>query len=148
MSIDPTRFRDAIRSIHTGTLSESDAETIVAIAQMAVDADGREDPDEIRTFFAMGKAIYELAGLKDSPTPTFAGDEEDDDRIKSLAGALGSPAAKELAYAVAFVMAVSDVDLAPEEGVLVEKLQDALAINEERAGELAATISAAITPPA
>jgi hypothetical protein len=148
MSIDPGRFREAIRTIHAGKLAEADAETIVAIAQMTVDADGREDPDEIQTFFAMGKALYELAGINDTPTPTFAGDEEDDERLRGLANKLGTPAAKDLAYAVAFVMSVSDIDLAPEEGALVEKLQAALAIDEDRAGELASTISSAITPPA
>jgi hypothetical protein len=45
-------------------------------------------------------------------------------------------------------MAVSDVDVAPEEGALVEKRQGVLKLPEDRAAELAATISAAITPPA
>ncbi|MBL0214134.1 MAG: hypothetical protein IPQ07_09625 [Myxococcales bacterium] len=148
MSIDASRFSDAIRTIHTGTLSEADAETIVALAQLAVDADGREDPDEIATFFAIGKAVYAHAGINDAPTPTFAADEDDDERLQSLANQLTSPAAKELAYAVAFVMAVADIDLAPEEGAMVEALREALGIDEDRAGDLAATVSAAITPPA
>jgi len=148
MSIDAGRFRDALRTIHAGTLSWPDAETIVAIAQLAVDADGREDADEIRMFFAVGKAVFELAGIKDTPTPTFAVDEDDDERLASLAGQLASPAAKELAYAVAYVMAVADIDLSPEEGALVEMLRQALGISEDRATELASAISAAITPPA
>ncbi len=148
MSIDASRFSDAIRTIHTGTLSEKDAETIVALAQLAVDADGREDPDEIATFFAIGKAVYAHAEIADAPTPTFAADEDDDERLQSLANQLTSPSAKELAYAVAFVMAVSDIDLAPEEGAMVEALREALGIDEDRAADLAATISAAITPPA
>lgn len=148
MSIDASRFSDAIRSIHTGTLSEADAETIVALAQLAVDADGREDADEIATFFAIGKAVYAYAGINDTPTPTFAADEDDDERLASLAKQLTTPAAKELAYAVAFVMAVSDIDLAPEEGAMVEALREALGLDEDRAADLAATVSAAITPPA
>lgn len=148
MSIDPAAFRDAIRSIHAGKLSVEEAEAIVALAQLAVDADGREDPDEIKTFFTAGKAVYELTGMPDLPTPTFLDSDEPDERLRELAGQLKTPAAKDLAYAVAFVMAVSDVDLAPEEGALVEKLQGVLALSEDHASELAAKISAAITPPA
>jgi hypothetical protein len=70
MSIDPSRFREAIRTIHAGTLAVDEAEAIVALAQLAVDADGREDPDEIKTFFTAGKAIYELTGMPDLPTRT------------------------------------------------------------------------------
>jgi hypothetical protein len=67
--------------------------------------------------------------------------------MRELATQLHTTAAKELAYAVAFVMAVSDVDIAPEEGALVEKLEGVLKLAEDRAAEIAATISAAITPP-
>jgi hypothetical protein len=148
MSIDPSRFREAIRTIHAGNLSVDEAEAIVALAQLAVDADGREDPDEIKTFFTAGKAVYELTGMPDLPTPTFLDADDPEDRMRELAGQLHTPAAKDLAYAVAFVMAVSDVDVAPEEGALVEKLQGVLKLPEDRAAELAATISAAITPPA
>lgn len=144
---DDTRYRAAIKLIHPGALSEPDAETIVAIAQLAVDADGREDAEEIKNFFALGKAIYGHAGL-DASTPTFAGDEEDDERLRTLVGQLSTPAAKELAYAVGFMMAIADVDLAPEEGALVETLRDLLGMTQDRADEIAATVSAAITPPA
>ena len=144
---DDARYHAAIELIHPGALSEADAETIVAIAQLAVDADGREDAEEIKNFFSLGKAIYKHAGLA-TPTPTFAGDEEDDERLRTLVGQLSTPVAKELAYAVAFMMAIADVDLAPEEGALVETLRDLLGMTEDRADEIAATVSAAITPPA
>jgi hypothetical protein len=144
---DETRYRAAIKLIHPAALAEADAATVVEIAQLAVDADGREDAEEIKNFFAMGKAIYGHAGLETS-TPTFIGDDEDDEHLRNLAGKLSTPAAKELAYAVAFMMAISDIDLAPEEGALVDALRDALGLTEERADEIAATVSAAITPPA
>ena len=112
-----------------------------------MDADGREDPDEIAMFFAVGKAVYGIAGIADAPTPTFAADEEDDARLVALAGKLATQAGGELAYAVAYLLTVADVELAPAESALVEKLRTALAMTEERAAEVAATISAAITPP-
>jgi hypothetical protein len=147
MSSDAGRYRDALRPLHPGKLSESDAETILELAQLVVDADGKEDPDEIAMFFAVGKAVYEIAGIADAPTPTFAADEEDDARLKALAGKLGTKASGELAYAVAYLLTVADIELAPAESALVESLRTALAIEEERAAEITATVSAAITPP-
>ena len=146
MKIDAGRFRDTLRSVHPGTLSADDAETIVALAQMSVDADGQEDADEIAMFFSLGKAVYELAGLTDTPTPTFAVDEDDADRVVSLATKLSSPQSRELAYAVAHVLSIVDVQIAPEEDEFLESLRTALAIGEDRADELAAQMGAAITP--
>lgn len=146
---EQSRYGAAIKSIHPGALAEADADAIVAIAQLTVDADGREDAEETQKFFAIGKAVLAHAGRPETPTPTFLEtDDEDDEHLRALAAALSTPAAKELAYAVAFMMAIADVDLAPEEGALVEALRDALGLTEERADEIAATVSAAITPPA
>lgn len=144
---DDSRYRAAIKLIHPGALSEGDAETVCAIAQLTVDADGREDAEEIKKFFALGKAVMAHAGFAETPTPTFADHDEDDERLRALAAKLSTPAAKELGYAVAFLMAVADTDLAPEEAALVEALRDALGLSEDRADEIAATVSAAITPP-
>lgn len=146
---EESRYGAAIKSIHPGPLAEADAEAIVAIAQLTVDADGREDAEEIQKFFAIGRAVLVQAGRNETPTPTFADTEDEGgEHLKGLAGALSSVAAKELAYGVAFLMAIADVDLAPEEGALVEALREALGLSEERADEIAATVSAAITPSA
>jgi hypothetical protein len=140
-------YTEILKAVHPDKLSPEDAETIMEIAQLVVDADGREDPDEIAMFFAVGKAVYALAGVTDAPTPTFATDEEDDARLTSLAAKLVTKASGELAYAVAYLLTVADVELAPAESALVESLRIALALDEERAAEIAATIGAAITPP-
>jgi hypothetical protein len=146
MTIDAAQLRTALQNVHPGTLSAGDAETVVALAQMSVDADGQEDADEIRMFFALGKAVYELAGLKETPTPTFAVDEDDDERIHGLAAKLSSAASKELAYAVSHLLTVVDVQIAPEEEAFLENLRTALGIDDDRADDLAAQLGAAITP--
>jgi len=146
MTIDPAQLTTALRTIHPGTLSGGDAETIVALAQLAVDADGQEDADEIKMFFALGKSVFELAGLKDTPTPTFAADEEDDERLKSLASTLSTPQSRELAYTACHLLTVIDVQIQPEEDNFLVALREALQIAEERADELAATAAEAITP--
>lgn len=142
-----SRYEEILRKVHPGTLTEADAETIMEIAQLVVDADGQEDKDEIESFFAIGKAVYALAGLTDAPSPTFVSDLEDDERMTALAGKLASTETKELAYCVAYLLAVSDIALAPEEDAYVENLRVALGMSEDRADELAAQMGAAITPP-
>jgi tellurite resistance protein len=144
----PQHYTEILKAVHSEKLSPEDAETIMEIAQLVVDADGQEDQDEIESFFAIGKAIYALAGIAETPTPTFASDLEDDERIKGLANELESTSVKELAYCVAYILAVSDIALAPEEDAYVEKLRIALGMTEDRADELAAQMGAAITPPA
>ena len=140
------RYAEVLKPIHPDKLSPEDAETIMEIAQLVVDADGQEDQDEIQSFFAIGKTVYAMAGLAETPTPTFASDLEDDERITALAQELATPAAKELAYCVAYLLAVSDIALAPEEDAYVENLRVALGMTEDRADELAAQMGAAITP--
>jgi hypothetical protein len=146
MTIDAAQLRTALKNVHPGALSAEDAETVVALAQMSVDADGQEDADEIRMFFALGKAVYELAGLAETPTPTFAVDEDDDERLHGLANKLSSPASKELAYAVSHLLTVVDVQIAPEEEAFLENLRTALGIDDDRADDLASQLGAAITP--
>jgi len=147
MNIDAGRFREILQAQHPGPLSPIDAETIVAIAQLAVDADGQEDADEIRMFFALGKAVFGLAGMAEATTPTFADSEDDAERLVALAKQLTAVASRELAYTVAHRLTISDVAIAPEEDDLLVELRTALEIAEDRAEELAATIGAAVTPP-
>lgn len=145
MTVDAALLTKALRTIHPGTLSPEDAETVVALAQMSVDADGQEDADEIKMFFTIGKSVYELAGLTDTPTPTFF-DDDDEDRLETLAKKLVSREARELAYAVAHLLSIVDVQIAPEESAFLGQLSEALAIDEERAEELAAQLGESITP--
>jgi hypothetical protein len=118
MNIAPEKIRDIVRATCTGPLSRDDAEAIVTIGQLAVDADGREDADEIDMFFAFGKAVFELAGSKDTPEPLLP----DDDPIAQmtiLAKSLASDGAKSLAYAMAYVLTVADIVIAPAEDVFL-----------------------------
>ncbi len=146
MTVDAALLTKALRTIHPGKLSAADAETVVALAQMSVDSDGQEDADEIKMFFTIGKSVYELAGLTDTPTPTFAVDEDDDARLASLAKSLASNEARELAYAVSHLLTIVDVQIQPEESDFLEHLAESLGISVERTEELAAQLGEAITP--
>jgi hypothetical protein len=145
MNLQPDRVREIVRATHPSALSPADAELVLGLCQLAIDSDGREDPDEIEMFFAFGKAVNELAGLTSTPVP-FASDEEDDVRLASLAKQLTARASRELAYTVAYVLTIADLDMAPEEDEFIERLRAALDIERGRAEELASSVANAITP--
>jgi len=146
MIVDPALITAALRAIHPDKLSAEDAETIMALAQMSVDADGQEDADEIKMFFTLGKCVNELAGISGAPTPTFY-DDDDPYRIGTLAKQLLTPSAKELAYAVSHLLSIIDVQIQPDEEDFLERLRDALQLDDDRADELGSQLGAAITPP-
>lgn len=141
MAIAPARIRELVRATFAGRLSIEEAETIVELGQIAVDADGREDPDEIATFFAFGKAIYELTGMADLPTPTFMPSDDPDERMAELAKQLTGDGARALAYTVAYALTAADAEMAPAEDVYMERLRAALGLSEARARALATTIT-------
>lgn len=161
MALDTARFREILTSLHPEAVSSDDAETITGITELLIDADGREDPDEIAMFFALGKAVFEMAGRTDTPSPTFMGDDDDQgadgDRLRSgllrprlsaLVAKLTSTSARELAFACAHLLSISDLDVAPAEDSFMGDLRDALMIAVERGDEIAAHLNAVITPPA
>jgi hypothetical protein len=92
--------------------------------------------------------VYKHANVSTSP-PTLAPVEDDEQRIDHLrshaAQLKGRPSAA-LAFAVAYVLVISDMELAPEEGVLLETLREALGLDEDRASDLSALVGAALTP--
>ncbi len=137
MKIDHARLGELVSSICDGPLTLAEAETIMAVAQLAVDVDGTEDADEIATFFALGKLLSILAGSADAATPTFASDEDDDERLHTLAAQLDRTVTRELAFAAAHIMTLADVAIAREEDAFIYTLRAALSIDEFRAGEIA-----------
>nr|HEX4315983.1 hypothetical protein [Kofleriaceae bacterium] len=147
MDVPPDRIREIVRATYSGKLSPVEAEAIVALGQLAVDADGREDPDEISMFFAFGQAVLELAGIKRTPEPSIPDDDELA-RMAELAKQLDSDGARDLAYAMAYVLTVADIDIAPAEDVFIERLQEALGMTDDRARELGSSIAEAVTPTA
>lgn len=137
--IDRSMFeqvKNAVPVIHPMALELEDAETIIAIAQLVVDIDGREGPEEIKEFFAIGKLLFELAGQADATIPTFATDEDEVERMFELATQIRSTPARELAFLVARALAAADLEVAPAEDTFLGRLRSILAIPDWRADEL------------
>ncbi len=132
-----------------GKLTAPEAELVVAIAQLAVAADRVEDADERALFEQLAAHIYVHANV--ATTPPTLGPVEDGERridhLKSHAMQLQGKPSAALAYAVAYILAISDMDLDPDEGLMLEILREALGLDEEKADDLLPIVSELITPP-
>lgn len=152
MNIDAEQYAKIVQAAFADapdtTLTPAQAELVIAIAQLAVAADRVEDPDEQALFAALAEHVYAHAKLK-TTAPTLGPVDDEEQRIEHLqshaAQLRGTPAAA-LAYSIAYVLTIADLDLAPEEGELLDLLVEALGINPERGDDLTAAVAEAITP--
>jgi hypothetical protein len=130
------KLEPVLKKVHAGALTPEEATAIIEIAQIVVDIDGREGPDEIKLFWAIGKSLFEMAGQKNAEIPTFASGDEDEDRMFELATELKG-SVRELTYVVARALAGADLDVAPAEDTFLDRLRGVLTIAPARATELA-----------
>ncbi len=144
------KFSQLASSLGVTKLTASEAQAIVGLSRLAIDADRSVDGDELDLYDDLGDLICELAGA-DADEIVEAEDRKgrgDDDRITRLAdGAskLASANTRELAYAVAYLLTVADLAIQPEEDEYLSKLQDALNISDDRQSEIAEDVSEAIS---
>src|SRR5262249_34400401 len=81
-----------------------------------------------------------------SPIPTD--DEERAAQVAALVQQLSTTGTRDLAFALAYLMIVSDLELAPVEDALLHQLQRALPIPLERASRLLDAVGRIVTPGA
>lgn len=158
MNIDRAQFLNILKAAYErfepghrtdGTLTAADAELVVAVAQHAVAADLVEDPDERALFDQLAGHVYAAAKLQTTP-PTLAPLEDEEQRIEQLrthAMQLRGKGAAGLAYALAYILTIADLELNPDEMDVVEVLRQGLELDQEKADDLVATVSEIITPP-
>lgn len=130
------QLKGAFEVIHLLPLAREDADAIIELAQMSVDVDGTESKDEIALFFGIGKILYQLANVGDEAVPTFATDQDDDERLFELATSLKGTPARELAFAVVRALAEADLEIVEAEDAFMVRLRKLLSITPERAEEL------------
>ena len=152
MNIDAAQFEQIATTVYEGkdaALTPAEAELVVAICQLAVAADDVENEDEAALFDSIAARVYKHAKLATTP-PAFQPIDDDEQRrdlIKSHAAQLAGKPSAELAYALAYILAISDLDLAPEEAEFIEDLGDALGLEPDRADDLIVAVTEIITPP-
>jgi hypothetical protein len=139
----------AYRDAYTAhPLSEAQAKLVIAIAQLAIDADHRDDDEERTLIDSLAGHVFDHAGIRGAE-PVMAPVDHDELRLGNLqsysAELRGTPAGA-LAYACAYALAISDLFLAPVEAAFLDGLREALDLDEERAEELAALIGSSLEP--
>ncbi len=153
IEIDDAKFQQILGlTVGTQPLGPLEVRTVLQIAQLAADIDLDDDPAELtllrsltaRLCAATGTVLDRFPLL--SPIPTD--DEERAWQIAALVRQLPTTGGRDLAFALAYLMIVSDLELAPVEDALLEQLQRALTIPPGRASGLIEGIAELVTPGA
>lgn len=160
MNIDPLTFRAIAQAVlppgalgrPETALTAGEAAAIVRLGYLASGADLDEDSDELALRDQLGQHICALAGIsfatipRPSPLPLPNDDEARHAWLQQLRSELVTPGARELAYVHVYLLAVSDLELAPVESALLSELPQVLGISDARADEIIATAAAQVTP--
>lgn len=136
IAVDQSRLRRIVTHFLPGeTLEPVEANTVLEIAQVAAGADRHDDPAEK----AMLQAVAQQIGLKPGELraiPPLPDDESRRAWVTALAKELRSRGARELAYSLAFLLSVADLELVPAESQALEDLQRALGVDHRRATDV------------
>gem|GEM_PF-2524126 len=131
-------------------LGPSDARAIVAIATLAADIDRQHGNAEVALLAPLTAELCARADISPSTllstSPIPSDDAERNARIRELTCQLTDPRSRALAYAVAYLVAVADFELAPIESMFLDQLRRALDLDNDRAAELAESAAETLTP--
>ncbi len=135
---------DCLRRIlpNARELVVSDVEVIGQLAFLAAEIDFDEEPEEGPALDALNRSLWRIIGAEPQPVIPISplplpNDREQRARwIRELVPQLTSRDAREVAYVAAYLMAVADLQLAPVESELLDELQRALDIDDQRATDL------------
>jgi tellurite resistance protein len=141
IAVDQTRLRRIVESFLAGSsLDRAQATTLVQIAQVAAGADLRDDPAEQ----ALLHAVAQHVGLKPGellPIPPLPDEEARLEWIGALSKDLRTHPVRELAFALAFLMSVADLELVPAETEALEEFQRALGVDHRRATDVVVLVT-------
>jgi hypothetical protein len=126
--------------------SAADARRVVEIACLAVAADGHLDAEELHVLRVLCKEF--AVELKAVDEVLALGAREDRlDRLRAVAGAIETEAAKRLAYKMTVLASIADLAAQDEEFEFDLDVQEALGLDSAVADELANQVHEALTPP-
>jgi hypothetical protein len=151
MNIDALTFRTMAKAIvGEAVLTAGEARAIVQLGYLASGADLEEDSEEVTLREQLTRHVCALAGISvesvPRPSPLPMDREERIAWLLTLCRKLTTSAASELAYVVAYLLAIGDLELAPVEATFLFDLQRVLGLGDARASELVAHAAEQITP--
>lgn len=145
IAVDQTKLRRIVETLLSGVKLEStEALTVVQIAQLAAGVKLDDDPPAQAILQAIAQQVCSLVGLKPGeirPIPLLADYAARAACLEAVAKQLRTRGARELAYALAFLVSVADLELAPVETTALEAFQRALGLDHRRATDLVIFLS-------
>lgn len=145
IAVDQTRLRRIVETVlPDATLERAEATTILEIAQLAAGVEIDGDPVARSILQAVAQQVCSRAGLKPGevlPIPPLPDEEARASWVGSLAAQLQTRGARELAYALAFLVSVADLELTPAETAALEEFQHALGLDHRRATDLVVVLT-------
>jgi hypothetical protein len=148
IAVDQTKLRRIIDSIVANEdLNRNEVTMVLQIAQLAAGSDDVERPIEHSLLQAIAQRVGALVGIKPDELSDIPRIDDDDarlSRLRALAAELHTRAARELAFAMAFLVSISDLDLAAVERTDLEELQHAIGVDDRRAMDLVVQLTETI----
>lgn len=145
----PQIYRTTVRGYAP---TREEIRTILKLAFLAYEIDLREDAAERSLLDSANAMLWRLAGQSPEPLPVVSplplpiDHEERRARVRELSALLPSTEARELAYSIAYLIAVRDHEMSPVESAFLDELRVELAIDAARADALSLEASRIITP--
>lgn len=140
------KYPDIAAKLGVTKLKGDEAQAIVALSRLAIDADRTVDGDELDLYDDIADIVCEMAHV-DADDIVEAEDRKprgDDDRVRRLVDGvakLSAQGSRELAYATAWILTIADLAIQPDEDAYLSALQDALKLSDDRIAELTAMLS-------
>jgi hypothetical protein len=153
LAIDDAKFQQILDvTLGAQPISPPELRTLLQVVQLAAEIDLDEDPAELTLLRSLTDRLCTATGIALdrfpllSPIPTD--DEERAAQLAALVQQLPTTGTRDLAFALAYLMIVSDLELAPIEDALLHPLQRALTIPPVRASRLLDAVGRIVTPGA
>lgn len=155
IDLDDAKFRQILDvTVGQQALAPRDIPAVVELVQLAaaIDLDDEldDEPGEHAVLQALTARLCAVAGLPPDAVPRLSriptDDEERAARLAAVVPRLTTTGARDLAFALSYLVIVADLELAPVESSLLHQLQRALGLPADRAGEVVAAAAAIVTP--
>jgi tellurite resistance protein len=141
VKLDDNKLREVLKTIAPGAVSPGEAAAIIDIARFAASVDGRMDMSEMATVARVSKIIHAMSGEPNSPVPST---QMAEGWLADIPKRLPAAPTRELAYAVAHLIVITDGKITNEESALRTKLAEVLRIAADRARGLEGAIDAIV----